>query len=62
MYINRHPQTTGPFNITRNMSNSNPALDRNTTDVQVEYEVSLPINFSSIRHTPYHSLWDLHQW
>lgn len=30
-------------------------------DVHVEYEVSVPI-VPSFRHTPYHSLWNLHEW
>lgn len=30
-------------------------------NVQVEYEVSVPI-VQSFRHTPYHSLWNLNQW
>ncbi|XP_019895164.1 katanin p60 ATPase-containing subunit A1 isoform X2 [Musca domestica] len=59
------------------VSNSNPALDRvgpsnamaTTTaataapapsDFQVEYEVAVPL-VSAYRHTPYHSLWDLHE-
>lgn len=32
-----------------------------TNDVHVEYEVSVPI-VPSFRHTPYHSLWNLHEW
>lgn len=48
----------------RSVSNSNPSLfDNNKTnsDVHVEYELSVPI-IQSFRHTPYHSLWDLHHW
>lgn len=45
--------------LARSVSNSNPSLDR--PDYKVEYEVSVPI-VPSFRHTPYHSLWDLHQW
>lgn len=30
-------------------------------NVQVEYEVSVPV-VQSFRHTPYHSLWNLNQW
>ena len=44
----------------RSVSNSNPSLERQS-DVHVEYEVAVPI-VPSFRHTPYHSLWDLHQW
>ncbi|XP_055906799.1 katanin p60 ATPase-containing subunit A-like 1 isoform X2 [Eupeodes corollae] len=43
-----------PFLRKRSVSNSNPALEH------VEYEVAVPI-VPSYRHTPYHSLWDLHQ-
>lgn len=49
----------------RSVSNSNPALDRPAPapdiPIQVEYEVSVPF-VSTYRHTPYHSLWDLHEW
>lgn len=46
----------------RSVSNSNPSLDRAPpADIHVEYEVAVPI-VSTYRHTPYHSLWDLHQW
>ncbi|KAM7362676.1 katanin p60 ATPase-containing subunit A-like 1 isoform 1-T1 [Cochliomyia hominivorax] len=48
----------------RSVSNSNPALDRPAPvpdiPIQVEYEVSVPF-VSTFRHTPYHSLWDLHE-
>lgn len=50
------------FKIGRHVSNSNPTLDRtSSSDVHVEYEVSVPI-VPSFRHTPYHSLWNLHEW
>lgn len=49
----------------RSVSNSNPALDRPLPapdiPIQVEYEVAVPF-VSTYRHTPYHSLWDLHEW
>lgn len=49
----------------RSVSNSNPALDRPAPaadiPIQVEYEVAVPF-VSTYRHTPYHSLWDLHEW
>ncbi|KAH8414137.1 hypothetical protein KR222_008807 [Zaprionus bogoriensis] len=52
----------------RSLTGSNPALERSALaqrpqspqNVQVEYEVAVPF-VSSYRHTPYHSLWDLHQ-
>ncbi|XP_032592864.1 katanin p60 ATPase-containing subunit A1 isoform X2 [Drosophila grimshawi] len=52
----------------RTLNSSNPALERTTLalrpqsppNVQVEYEVAVPF-MSGYRHTPYHSLWDLHQ-
>lgn len=37
---------------------TNPNVNNN---VQVEYEVSVPM-VQSYRHTPYHSLWNLNQW
>ncbi|XP_030373485.1 katanin p60 ATPase-containing subunit A1 isoform X1 [Scaptodrosophila lebanonensis] len=53
----------------RSLTNSNPALERIGTavalrpqsphNVHVEYEVAVPF-VSTYRHTPYHSLWDLH--
>ncbi|KAM8705519.1 hypothetical protein ACLKA7_009903 [Drosophila subpalustris] len=57
-----------PFMRQRSMTCSNPTLERNTLalrpqsppNVQVEYEVAVPF-MSGYRHTPYHSLWDLHQ-
>lgn len=39
--------------------NHNPSPPSNN-NVQVEYEVSVPI-VPSYRHTPYHSLWNLNQ-
>lgn len=49
----------------RSVSNSNPALDRPAPapdiPIQVQYEVAVPF-VSAYRHTPYHSLWDLHEW
>lgn len=58
-----------PFVRQRSMTCSNPTLERNALalrpqsppNVQVEYEVAVPF-VSGYRHTPYHSLWDLHQW
>ncbi|XP_055546909.1 katanin p60 ATPase-containing subunit A-like 1 isoform X1 [Wyeomyia smithii] len=48
------------YKMSRNVSNSHPALER--SDVHVEYEVAVPIHsIESIRHTPYHSLWNLHE-
>ncbi|XP_055606105.1 katanin p60 ATPase-containing subunit A1 isoform X2 [Uranotaenia lowii] len=50
----------GSYKMSRNVSNSHPALERQ--DVHVEYEVAVPIHsIESIRHTPYHSLWNLHE-
>ncbi|XP_049303824.1 katanin p60 ATPase-containing subunit A-like 1 isoform X2 [Bactrocera dorsalis] len=45
----------------RSVYNSNPSLERPmpTNDIHVEYEVAVPL-LSTYRHTPYHSLWDLH--
>lgn len=43
--------------IHRSVSNTNVSNQRGS-DCHVEYEVSVPI----IRHAPYHSLWNLHQW
>lgn len=40
---------------------SNGASANVNNNVQVEYEVSVPI-VQSYRHTPYHSLWNLNQW
>ncbi|KAH8247766.1 hypothetical protein KR038_009629 [Drosophila bunnanda] len=65
------PQQTAPhpFMRQRSLTSSNPALERSTAvalrpqsppNVQVEYEVAVPF-VSTYRHTPYHSLWDLHQ-
>lgn len=53
----------------RSLTNSNHSLERmpfslrpqSPPSVQVEYEMAVPI-VSGYRHTPYHSLWDLHQW
>lgn len=47
----------------RSVCNSNPSLERSppTNDIHVEYEVAVPL-VSTFRHTPYHSLWDLHDW
>jgi len=58
-----------PFMRQRSMTCSNPTLERNglalrpqsPPNVKVEYEVAVPF-MSGYRHTPYHSLWDLHQW
>uniref|UniRef100_A0A6P4FBC1 ATPase-like fidgetin n=1 Tax=Drosophila rhopaloa TaxID=1041015 RepID=A0A6P4FBC1_DRORH len=65
------PQQTAPhpFMRQRSLTSSNPALERSTAmsvrpqsppNVQVEYEMAVPF-VSAYRHTPYHSLWDLHQ-
>lgn len=63
-------QHQNPFMRQRSLTSSNPALERSTAlairpqsppNVQVEYEVAVPF-VSTYRHTPYHSLWDLHQW
>ncbi|XP_058822667.1 katanin p60 ATPase-containing subunit A-like 1 isoform X2 [Topomyia yanbarensis] len=52
--------SSSAFKMSRNVSNSHPALER--SDVHVEYEVAVPIHsIESIRHTPYHSLWNLHE-
>ncbi|XP_038120057.1 katanin p60 ATPase-containing subunit A1 isoform X1 [Culex quinquefasciatus] len=52
--------STSSYKMSRNVSNSHPALER--SDVHVEYEVAVPIHsIESIRHTPYHSLWNLHE-
>lgn len=45
--------------IHRSVSNSNVSHER-PADCHVEYEVSMPVPI--IRHPPYHSLWNLHQW
>lgn len=37
------------------------AESRRSSDVQVQYEIAVPF-VTSYRHTPYHSLWDIHQW
>jgi len=64
---NINNQNGSGYKMMRNVSNSNPHLDKiaptttTTSDVHVEYEVSVPI-VPSFRHTPYHSLWNLHQW
>lgn len=44
-------------------NNSNTILDhhRRSSDMQVQYEIAVPV-VTSYRHTPYHSLWDIHQW
>lgn len=60
---------TQSFMRQRTLTSSNPALERTALavrpqsppNVQVEYEVAVPF-MSGYRHTPYHSLWDLHQW
>ncbi|XP_017849213.1 katanin p60 ATPase-containing subunit A1 isoform X1 [Drosophila busckii] len=52
----------------RSLTSSNQTLERNgltlrpqsPPNVQVEYEVAMPF-MPAYRHTPYHSLWDLHQ-
>lgn len=44
-------------NIPNINSNGSPA----NNNIQVEYEVSVPV-VQSFRHTPYHSLWNLNQW
>ncbi|KAH8294859.1 hypothetical protein KR018_003756 [Drosophila ironensis] len=58
-----------PFTRQRSLTSSNPALERCTAlsvrpqsppNVQLKYEVAVPF-VSTYRHTPYHSLWDLHQ-
>ncbi|KRF83030.1 katanin p60 ATPase-containing subunit A1 isoform X2 [Drosophila virilis] len=59
---------TQSFMRQRTLTSSNPALERTALavrpqsppNVQVEYEVAVPF-MSGYRHTPYHSLWDLHQ-
>ncbi|XP_058449581.1 katanin p60 ATPase-containing subunit A-like 1 isoform X2 [Malaya genurostris] len=52
--------SSNSYKMSRNVSNSHPALER--SDVHVEYEVAVPIHsIESIRHTPYHSLWNLHE-
>lgn len=56
---NGHHQTSYRT-VRNNISNSNPSLDK-SQNVQVEYEVAVPI-IPSFRHTPYHSLWNLNQW
>lgn len=61
--------TSQAFMRQRSLTNSNPSLERSPfslrpqspPNVQVEYEVAVPF-MSGYRHTPYHSLWDLHQW
>ncbi|XP_017141276.1 katanin p60 ATPase-containing subunit A1 isoform X2 [Drosophila miranda] len=61
-------QQQHPFMRQRSLTSSNPALERSTLalrpqsppNLQVEYEVAVPF-VSAYRHTPYHSLWDLHQ-
>lgn len=40
---------------------ANAANSNINNNVQVEYEVSVPV-VQSFRHTPYHSLWNLNQW
>lgn len=51
--------------IARSVSNNNLAnlnvVERISApqEVHVEYEMAVPLQ---IRHTPYHSLWNLHQW
>lgn len=46
----------------RSISNSNVSNQQQHGggDCHVEYEVSMPVPI--IRHAPYHSLWNLHQW
>lgn len=64
----RSASHTHPFMRQRSMTCSNPTLERNALtlrpqsppNLQVEYEVAVPF-MSGYRHTPYHSLWDLHQ-
>ncbi|XP_068152308.1 katanin p60 ATPase-containing subunit A1 isoform X1 [Drosophila tropicalis] len=67
--INNNSQATQhPFIRQRSLTSSNPAMERTALalrpqspqNVQVEYEVAVPF-VSTYRHTPYHSLWDLHQ-
>lgn len=43
------------------INNNNNNNGHGASDVHVEYEVSVPI-VPSFRHTPYHSLWNLHEW
>ncbi|KAH8312376.1 hypothetical protein KR044_010459 [Drosophila immigrans] len=65
---NNHNDTAHPFMRQRSMTCSNPTLERNAValrpqsppNLQVQYEVAVPF-MSGYRHTPYHSLWDLHQ-
>jgi hypothetical protein len=45
----------------RSISNSNVNNAQRASDCHVEYEVSMPVPIIT-RHTPYHSLWNLHQW
>lgn len=47
----------GGANISNLNANGSPA----NNNIQVEYEVSVPV-VQSFRHTPYHSLWNLNQW
>nr|XP_040220260.2 katanin p60 ATPase-containing subunit A1 isoform X2 [Anopheles coluzzii] len=55
-----NPSNASTYKMSRTVSNSHPALER--SDVHVEYEVAVPIHsIESIRHTPYHSLWNLHE-
>lgn len=48
-----------PYRMLKSLSYSNPTLNRQP-NVQVEYELSLPIDVST-RHQPYSSLWNLNQ-
>jgi len=70
LYNQPQQTATHPFMRQRSLTSSNPALERSNAiavrpqsppNVQVEYEVAVPF-VSAYRHTPYHSLWDLHQW
>ncbi|XP_037728969.1 katanin p60 ATPase-containing subunit A1 isoform X1 [Drosophila subpulchrella] len=69
LYNQSQQTATHPFMRQRSLTSSNPALERSNAiavrpqsppNVQVEYEVAVPF-VSAYRHTPYHSLWDLHQ-
>ncbi|XP_034115396.1 katanin p60 ATPase-containing subunit A1 isoform X1 [Drosophila albomicans] len=49
-----------PFMRQRSMSNAITMRPQSPPNLQVQYEVAVPF-MSGYRHTPYHSLWDLHQ-
>jgi hypothetical protein len=65
MYQNNFNEMSNHYHqkMTRNGS-SNASAQHATAvdDYQVEYEVNMPIPPINVRHTPYHSLWNLHQW